>query len=90
MRDVQRPVVIMACPSKDSVLPPRTARRSDRPRRGVAVPGFPRDLTRGDVEDWLADKEGEEKSELRRRANLGVAISLVSTALGLVGWQWRC
>lgn len=55
------------------------------PGRGAAVPGFSRDLTRGDVEDWLADKEREEKSELRRRANLGVAISLLSLAIGLAG-----
>ena len=55
------------------------------PGRGAAVPGFSHDLTRGDVEDWLADKEQEEKSELRRRANLGVAISLLSLAIGLAG-----
>jgi len=55
------------------------------PGRGASVPGFSHDLTRGDVEDWLADRERDEKSEVRRRANLGVAIALVSLAIGLVG-----
>lgn len=56
------------------------------PGRGAAVPGLASgDLSRGDVEDWLADKESKEKSEVRRRANLGIAISLASLALGLAG-----
>jgi hypothetical protein len=56
------------------------------PGRGAAVRGFSSgDITRGDVEDWLTDKEREEKSELRRRANLGIAISLLSMAVGLAG-----
>ena len=56
------------------------------PGRGAAVPGFPSgDIARGDVEDWLGEKERQERSELRRRANLGIAISLVSLALGLAG-----
>jgi hypothetical protein len=56
------------------------------PGRGAAVAGLaPGDLTRGDVEDWLTDKEREERNEMRRRANLGIAISLTSLALGLAG-----
>ena len=54
------------------------------PGRGAAglVSG---DLSRGDVEDWLADKDREEQSAVRRRANLGIAMSLASMALGLAG-----
>ena len=56
------------------------------PGRGAAVRGFASgDITRGDIEDWLGEKDREEKSALRRRANLGVALSLVSLALGLAG-----
>jgi hypothetical protein len=56
------------------------------PGRGAAVRGFSSgDLTRGDVEDWLADKERAENNVLRRRANLGIAISLASMAVGLAG-----
>lgn len=56
------------------------------PGRGAAVPGLASgDLTRGDVEDWLSDKERDERSDVRRRANLGIAISLASIALGLAG-----
>ena len=54
------------------------------PDRGAAVRGFSSgDITRGDIEDWLTDKEREEKNELRRRANLGIAISLFSMAVGV-------
>jgi len=50
------------------------------------VPGFASgDITRGDIEDWLTDRERKEKNELRRRANLGIAISLFSMAVGLAG-----
>lgn len=56
------------------------------PGGGAVVPGLASgDLSRGDVEDWLAGKERKEKSALRRRANLGIAISLASMALGLAG-----
>ena len=56
------------------------------PGRGATVPGLASsDITRGDVEDWLTDKEREEKNALRRRANLGIAISLASMAVGLAG-----
>ena len=56
------------------------------PGRGAAVPGFASgDITRGDIEDWLTGKERKEKNELRRRANLGIAISLFSMAVGLAG-----
>jgi hypothetical protein len=56
------------------------------PGRGAAVPGFASgDITRGDIEDWLTGKEREEKNQLRRRANLGIAISLLSMAVGLAG-----
>jgi hypothetical protein len=54
--------------------------------RGAAVPGFSSgDLARGDVEDWLANKEHQESRALRCRANLGIAISLVSMVVGLAG-----
>jgi hypothetical protein len=56
------------------------------PGRGAAVPGLVSgDLSRGDVEDWLADRDREEQSAVRRRANLGIAMSLASMALGLAG-----
>jgi hypothetical protein len=56
------------------------------PGRGAAVPGFASgDIARGDIEDWLTDKERKEKNELRRRANLSIAISLFSMAVGLAG-----
>ena len=41
--------------------------------------------TRGDVEDRLEERERGEKNELRRRANLGLAIALASMAVGLAG-----
>ena len=56
------------------------------PGSGAVVPGLASgNLSRGDVEDWLAGKEREEKRAVRRRANLGIAISLVSMALCLAG-----
>lgn len=56
------------------------------PGRGAVVPGLASgEFSRGDVEDWLAGKEREEKRDVRRRANLGIAISLTSMALGLAG-----
>ena len=53
----------------------------------IGLPSFrPRAFAAcSDIEDWLTDKERGEKNELRRRANLGIAISLFSMAVGLAG-----
>lgn len=56
------------------------------PGRGAAVRGFScGELTRGDIEDWLAAKERADRQSARRRADIAIATSLVSLAVGLAG-----